>query len=175
MPHVYAQLRQRARHHLRKERRDHTLQPTALVNEVLIRMVDRDEAPWRDRKHFFNAAELIMRHVLADYGRYVRAQKRFRAGVRVTLDEGARVEHPRHVEYVLLDRALEELETRSARKARIVKLRYLAGMSEREISGLLGIPRSAVHRELVTACRWLYRRMRLGRRSGSSERVPPDA
>jgi RNA polymerase sigma factor (TIGR02999 family) len=156
---VYPELRALARACFRRERPDHVLQPTALVNEAYLRLVAHRHHDWRNRAHFFGAAAQIMRRILVDYARAGRAQKR--GGDRVALSDIADpIAAGRSVEMVTLDEALDELEKLSARQARIVELRYFAGLSVAETADALGINARTVDRDWAAARTWLRRRVR---------------
>jgi len=165
LPLVYGELRRRAGAYFRRERPNHTLQPTALVNEAYLRLVAQHRVPSRSRAHFFSLAATMMRRVLVDHAREHNAGKRPLAGVRVTLDEGLGVTQPRgdDVELLLLDDALTELSALDSRQGQIVELRYFGGLSEHEVAEVLAISRATVTREWQTARMWLARRMTAGR------------
>lgn len=159
---VYQQLRKRAAGYLRRERRDHTLQPTALVNEAYIRLMGQERVTWLNRAQFFGVAAQIMRRILVDHARERQAVKR-PGGVRVTLDEGMRAVPPIDCEVLMLDDALQELAAMDERQAQIVELKYFGGLSEEEIAAVLSLSRATVTREWQSARAWLYRRMTTGR------------
>jgi RNA polymerase sigma-70 factor (ECF subfamily) len=162
LPLVYQQLRQRAATYLRHERRNHTLQPTALVNEAFLRLVGQKRVTWQNRAHFFGVAAGMMRRILVDSARRRRAGRRPDAAVRVVLDERIAAIQPPDCEILLLEAALEELLVLDPRQGRIVELRYFGGLSEEEVAEVLSISRSTVTREWQTARAWLYRRMTRG-------------
>ena len=159
MPIVYRELRRRAAAYLRGERRDHTLQPTALVHEAYVRLVGKERITWQNRAHFFGVASQMMRRILVDHARGHRAAKRPGAGVRVTLDDHIGAADPPDCEILLLDSALTDLSQIDPRQAHIVELRYFGGLSEQEVATLLSISRATVTREWQTARAWMYRRM----------------
>jgi RNA polymerase sigma-70 factor (ECF subfamily) len=163
LPLVYAELRRRAGAYFRRERPDHTLQPTALVNEAYLRLVAQHRVPSRSRSHFFSLAATMMRRVLVDHARQRKAAKRPAADVRVTLDERLGVTEPKDVGLLLLDDALTELSALDSRQGQIVELRYFGGLSEHEVAEVLEISRATVTREWQTARMWLARRMMVGR------------
>ena len=162
VPLVYQQLRRRAAAYLRRERREHTLQPTALVNEAYIRLMGQQRVTWANRAQFFGVASQIMRRILVDHARERAAAKR-PGGVRVTLDEGMRTVPPLDCELLMLDNALQELASLDERQAHIVELKYFGGLSEEEIAAVLSLSRATVTREWQSARAWLYRRMTTGR------------
>jgi RNA polymerase sigma factor (TIGR02999 family) len=163
VPLVYRELRRRAAAYLRRERRDHTLQPTALVHEAYVRLAGQDRVAWQNRAHFFGIAAHMMRRILVDHARERQAAKRPGAGLRVALDDRVGATLPADCEVLLLDQALHELMRVDARQAQIVELRYFGGMSEQEVGQVLSVSRATVTREWQTARAWLYRRMTTGR------------
>ena len=156
-PLVYKELRQLAASHLRKERRSHTLQPTALVHEAYLRLVDQKNPNWQNRSHFFGVASQLMRRILVDHARKRQADKR--AGQRVTLDEAVSFQNERSRELLALDGALSVLEKLDQRKSRAVELRYFGGLSMDEIAQTLDVSAVTVRRELRMAEAWLNREM----------------
>ena len=159
LPLVYQQLKRSAAAYLRRERPDHTLQPTALVHEAYLRLVGQDRVAWQNRGHFFGIAAQMMRRILVDCARERQAAKRPGVGLRVTLDEGTGATQPPDLEVLLLEQALEELSVLDPRQGQIVELRYFGGLSETEVAETLSISRSTVTREWQTARAWLYRRI----------------
>jgi RNA polymerase sigma factor (TIGR02999 family) len=162
LPLVYGALRQRAARYLRQERHDHTLQPTALVHEVYLRLVGDTRVPWQDRGHFFRIAANMMRRILVDHARTRRAAKRPPASKRLMLDDHTVVTHPRSIDLLALDYALDELTSLDPRAAQIMELRYFGGLSEQQVAQVLSISRATVTREWQTARAWLYERMTTG-------------
>jgi RNA polymerase sigma factor (TIGR02999 family) len=162
VPLVYQQLRERAAAYLRHERRDHTLQPTALVNEAYIRLQGQQRVAWLNRAQFFGVAAQVMRRILVDHARERQAAKRA-GGVRVTLDEDFGTEQPIDTELLGLNDALQELARLDERQAHIVELKYFCGLSEGEVAELLSLSRATITREWQSARAWLYRRMSEGR------------
>ncbi len=162
IPFVYQELRKRAAAHLRGERREHTLQPTALVNEAYIRLTGQQRVTWLNRAQFFGVASQIMRRILVDHARERQARKR-EGGVRVTLDEGMRSVPPLDCELLMLDDALRDLAGLDERQAQIVELKYFGGLSESEIATVLSLSRATITREWQSARAWLYRRVTQGR------------
>jgi RNA polymerase sigma factor (TIGR02999 family) len=159
---VHQDLRARAAGYLRRERRDHTLQPTALIHETYLRLVDQDRVDWQSRAHFLAIAAKMMRRVLVDHARRRNAEKRPAHTLRVTLDDSAGTVEPVACEVLALHGALDELEQVDERQAQIVELRYFAGMSEDEIAGALGVSRSSVTRDWRMARAWLFRHLTIG-------------
>jgi RNA polymerase sigma factor (TIGR02999 family) len=159
VPIVYEELRRLAHHYMRGERAGHTLQTTALVNEVYLRLAGIDSLRWRDRAHFFAMAATLMRRVLVDYARQRGREKRG-AGVSVTsLDEIA-VASKREVDVVALDEALDRLAAVDPQQSRVVELRFFAGLSVEETAEALGISPATVKRDWATAKLWLYNELR---------------
>jgi RNA polymerase sigma factor (TIGR02999 family) len=164
VPLVYEQLRQRAAAYLRLERRDHTLQPTGLVNEAYICLQAQQRMTWLNRAQFFGVAAQIMRRILVDHARERQAAKRA-GGLKVTLDDDIATVQPVDSELLMLNDALEELARLDERQAHIVELKYFGGLSEQEVAEALSLSRATITREWQSARAWLYRRMLL-------ERVP---
>jgi len=159
---VYRELRRIASRSLASERRDHTLQPTALVHEAYERLADLRTAPFRDRAHFFAVAAGLMRRILVDHARRRRALRRGGPAEKVVLDEnqigaaaGADV-----VDVIALDTALNELATLDATQARVVELRFFAGLGPSEIAGAMGASRATVHRQWTMARAWIHRQLK---------------
>ena len=169
LPLVYQQLRERAAAYLRHERRDHTLQPTALVNEAYLRLQGQQRATWLNRAQFFGVAAQIMRRVLVDHARERQAAKRA-GGVKVTLDDDAGTVEPVDSEVLMLNDALQELARLDERQAHIVELKYFCGLSEGEVAEALSLSRATISREWQSARAWLYRRLHADRTT--FERVP---
>jgi len=159
---VHRDLRARAAACLRRERRDHSLQPTALIHETYLRLVDQSRVDWQNRAHFLAIAARMMRRVLVDHARRRLAIKRPAYALRVALDEDVGRVEPVPCEVLALHGALEELEELDARQAHIVELRYFAGMSEDEIAAALAVSRSSITRDWQMARAWLYRRLTIG-------------
>ena len=159
LPLVYVELRRRAAAYLRRERGDHTLQPTALVHEVYLRLVGQRRTSWKNRAQFFGVAAQMMRRILVDHARAQRAAKRPARAMRVALDEDVGQTNGPDSNILMLDQALTELATFDPQQERIVELRFFAGLAEHEVAEVLCISRSTVTREWQTARAWLYRRM----------------
>ena len=162
LPLVYSELRAQAARYLRRERRDHTLQPTALVHEAYLRLIGQTRVSWQNRAHFFGLAAEMMRRILVDYARKHHAAKRSGAAVRVAWDDRVGATPPLDCELLLLDQALAELAARDPRQARVVELRYFGGLSEQETAEVLTVSRATVTRDWLVARAWLFRRMTLG-------------
>jgi RNA polymerase sigma-70 factor (ECF subfamily) len=166
VPVVYRELRRRAGAYLRRERSDHTLQPTALVHEAYLRLTAQDRVAWQNRAHFFAIAAQMMRRVLIDHARERQAAKRPGAHLKVLLDDGIGAAQPRECELMMVDEALVELTRIDPRQGQIVELKYFGGLSEQEVAVVLSISRATVTREWQTARAWLYRRLTKGRAPG---------
>lgn len=159
VPIVYEELRRLAHHYMRGERPGHTLQTTALVNEVYLRLAGIDALRWRDRVHFFAMAATLMRRVLVDYARQRGREKRG-AGVSVTSLDGDAVAPQPAVDIVALDEALGRLAAVDPQQGRVVELRFFAGLSVEETAEALGISPATVKRDWATARLWLYHELR---------------
>ena len=166
VPLVYQELRKRAAAYLRRERRDHILQPTALVNEAYVRLMGQERVTWINRAQFFGVAAQAMRRILVDHAREREAAKR-PGGIRVTLDEGMRSVPPIDCELLMLDSVLQELAVIDQRQARIVEMKYFGGLSEEEVAAILSLSRTTITREWQSARAWLFRRLTVGRTAQS--------
>lgn len=153
---LYAELRRLAGRAMRSERPDHTLQPTELVSEAYLRLGLRP-ADWRDRTHFLAVAARVMRRVLIDHARAKSSAKRGGGAPRVTLDPDGVRGGLAPVDFTVLGRALQTLEDLDERKARVVELRYFAGLSISEIAAVSGVSERTVKRELQLGRAWLRR------------------
>jgi RNA polymerase sigma factor (TIGR02999 family) len=158
MPLVHGELRRLAASYLRAERPDHTLQPTALVHEAYLRLVDQRSVSWANRAHFFGIAAQLMRRILVDHARKRQAAKRA-AVYRVTGTSAGSPSADRAPEILALDGALSDLEKLDARQARIVELRFFAGLTVEETAEVTGVSPATVKREWRTARAWLRREM----------------
>ena len=156
-PMVYAELRKLAASYLRRERPDHTLQPTALVHEAYLRLVGQEIVNWESRSHFFGVAARLMRQILVDHARRLRAGKR--AGRKVSLEDTVSLAQGRSANLTALDDALTLLEKFDARKCKVVELRYFGGLEVEEISQALQVSPVTVRRDLKVAESWLYHEM----------------
>jgi RNA polymerase sigma factor (TIGR02999 family) len=158
LPEVYDELRKLARARLARERHQQTLQPTALVHEAYLRVAGPDQrAQWDRRGHFFAAAALAMRRILVERARHYQRMKHGAGGQRVDLDSGIAGADPALTDLVAIDEALTRLEQTDARKAKIVALRYFAGLSVEETAAALDISPATVKNEWKFARAWLYR------------------
>ena len=162
VPLVHHELRKRAVAYLRRERPNHTLQPTALVNEAYLRLMGQRRVTWVNRAQFFAIAAQIMRRILVDHARDRHAAKR-PDGIRVALDDDIGAVPPPDCELLMLDEALRALGRIDERQARIVELKYFGGLSEEEVGAVLSLSRATITREWQSARAWMYRRMTKGR------------
>jgi RNA polymerase sigma factor (TIGR02999 family) len=159
MPMVYDELRRLARSYLRRERPDHTLEPTALVHEVYLRLIDQEQTRWQSRAHFFGIAARLMRQILVEHARSRRAAKRG-GGLRLTLSKALLRIEERSIDLLALDDALSELESIDPEKSRIVELRFFGGMSIEETAEDMGISTATIIRQWRVARAWLFRRVK---------------
>jgi len=158
LPVVYQELRRMAGRHLRRERAGHTLEPTALVHEVYLRLIDQREASWQNRAQFYGVAAQLMRRILVDHARARQADKRGGTATVLSLDEIGEPPGPRAVADVLaIDDALDRLARRDADQARIVELRFFAGLTVEEVARLLERSERTIKREWRMARAWLFR------------------
>ena len=151
---LYDELRGMARRYFRSERAEHTLQPTALVHEVYMRVADQQNATWQDRAHFMGIAARVMRQVLVDHARRKNAQKRKGTREMLSLDGQADPQQASG-DVETINACLERLEARSARQARIVELRTFGGMSMTDIAEALGVSKRTVESDWTAARNWL--------------------
>ena len=156
-PLVYKELRQLAAGYLRKERSSHTLQPTALVHEAYLRLVDQKNPGFENRSHFFGVAARLMRQILVDHARRKQANKR--AAYTVSLEEAVSFQQGRSGDLLALDSGLNALEKLDQRKCRAIELRYFGGLSMDEIAQTLDISLATVRRDLRMAETWLQHEM----------------
>jgi RNA polymerase sigma-70 factor (ECF subfamily) len=159
-PLVYRELRKLAASYLRKERLGHTLQPTALVHEAYLRLVDQTNPNWQNRSHFYGVAARLMRQILVDHARRNQAGKR--AGIKVPLDQAVSFQQDRSSDLVALDTGLTALEKIDPRKCKAVELRYFGGLSMEEIAQSLEVSAVTVRRDLRMAEAWLNNQMQNG-------------
>lgn len=160
IPLVIGELRQRAESYLRRERQSHTLQPTALVNEVYLQLIDQKRIQWRDRTHFFAVSARMMRHLLVDHARARAAEKRGGQVEMVPLENAQVGVDSNNLNLLALDEALNNLAELDPRQARVVELRYFAGLSLDETAEVLKVNRVTVGRDWRHARTWLRRRLR---------------
>ena len=163
-PLVYEELRAMAAQYLGEERRDHTLQPTALVHEAYIRLVGEAGARLKNRSHFFAIAARAMRRVLIESARRHKSQKRGSGFRRVGLHEGTLADQSADVDILNLDEAMTRLADMDSRKAQVVEMRFFAGLTNEEVADNLGLSRKTVIEDWTVARAWLSRELRRGLR-----------
>jgi len=159
LPLVYSELRRIAARQLRRERPNHTLQPTALVHEVYLKLVDQERIEWQNRAQFFGVAAQLVRRILVDHARNRRSAKRGAGALVVTLDDAVSEAIRREIDLVKLDDALLSLATKDEQQSRVVELRFFGGLSIEETAAVLRISPSTVKRDWAAAKAWLYRDM----------------
>ena len=157
VPIVYEELHRMAHRYMKRERIGHTLQTTALVNEVYLRLVDQKETDWQNRAQFFAISAQLMRRILVDYARQQKYEKRGGGARKVSLDEAACLSEENAPELVALDEALNELAKVDPRKVRVVELRFFGGLNVAETAAVMGIHENTVVRDWSTARAWLYK------------------
>ena len=155
MPLVYDELRRLASSYLRQERSDHTLQPTALVHEAYLRLVDQKNVHWKDKGHFFAITAQLMRRILVDHARSHLAEKRGSGAAKVPLEDALVMSNERPDELLTVDESLTRLGRMDPQQARIVELRIFAGLSVEDTAALLGISPATVKRDWSMAKAWL--------------------
>jgi RNA polymerase sigma factor (TIGR02999 family) len=163
MPLVYGEMRRLAKQHMRRERAGHTLQTTALIHEVYLRLIDASQVRLKNRRQFFAAASRLMRQALVDLARERGSHKRGGAAERVSLDEALMVSEQRDDELLALDEALQALAEFDARKSQVVELRFFGGLSVEETAEALDVSVETVHRDWRLARSWLLLRLRGGK------------
>ncbi len=159
MPLVYNELRRQARNYLARERGSHTLQPTALVHEAYLRLVNQTRISWQNRAHFFGIAANLLLRVLVDHARALASEKRGGAAVRLSIEDIQIPLEQRASDLIALDDALEKLAQFDARKAKIVELRFFGGLTDEEIAEVLDVSSRTVLRDWKTARLWLFREL----------------
>jgi RNA polymerase sigma-70 factor, ECF subfamily len=159
LPLVYAELHRIADRYMRRERGDHTLQATALVNEAYMRLVDQREKNWQNRAHFFGIAAQLMRRILIDYARSHGYAKRGGGARKMALDEAMVFARERSAELVALDDAMKDLSEIDPRKCRVVELKYFGGLTFEEMAEILGVSVITAKRDWTMARSWLQRAM----------------
>ena len=159
MPFVYDEMRRLARVFLAKERGNHTLQPTALVHEAYVRLIDQTRVNWQNRAHFYGIAASMMRRVLIDHARAHATDKRGGATIRLSIDDVQVPVEERAAALLDLDEALERLKEIDERKCKIVEMRFFGGLSDEEIAEVLDVSTRTVLRDWKTARLWLYREL----------------
>ncbi|MBS1793471.1 MAG: sigma-70 family RNA polymerase sigma factor [Acidobacteria bacterium] len=157
---VYDELRRIARRYLRRERSDHTLQPTALVHEAYLKLIDISDVSWQDRAHFFAVASNVMRRILVDHARARTTDKRGGDAQRIALEDAGEISDPPDVDLLALDEALKQLAGFDEQQSRIVELRFFGGLTVDETAHVLAVSPATVKREWTMAKAWLFRRIR---------------
>jgi RNA polymerase sigma factor (TIGR02999 family) len=159
---VYKELNALARRYMRRERHDHTLQPTALVHEAYLRLMGADARDWNGRAHFFASASVVMRRILVDHARQRAAGKRPGGKLRVEIGEALIPAQDQIEDLLIIDEALTQLAAWNSRQARLVEMMYFGGLTVEEAAAVLGISRRTAERDWHAARAWLH--SRLGRR-----------
>jgi RNA polymerase sigma factor (TIGR02999 family) len=158
-PLVYQELKRLAARYLRRERREHTLQSTALVHEAWLRLIDQKQVQWQNRAQFFGIAAEMIRRILIDHARNRQAAKRGDGALKLSLDDALATPHRRDLDLVALDDALRDLAKLDPQQGHLVELRFFAGLSIEESAEVLGVSPATVKREWTTARAWLYREL----------------
>jgi RNA polymerase sigma factor (TIGR02999 family) len=164
MPLVHKELHRIARRYMAAERPGHILQTTALINEAYLRLIDWKNVEWQNRSHFFGLAAQVMRHILVDFARAQAREKRGGGVLQVSLSQAAGIDREESADLVALDDALQALEKLDARQARVVELRFFAGLSLEETAEALRVSVGTVRRDWSLAEAWLYRELSEGER-----------
>jgi len=159
MPLVYAELRRVARRYMNRQRPDHTLQTTALVNEAYLRLIDSSRVQWQDRAHFFAVSAQLMRRILVDFARAQGNLKRGGGAARLALEDAPEVSAERGADLIALDDALNALAAMNPRQSQVIELRYFGGLSEEETAEALKVSPRTVRRDWSLARAWLYREL----------------
>jgi len=160
LPLVYDELHRQAASFLRKERQGHTLQTTALIHEAYLKLIDRRDANWENRTHFFAVAAQAMRRILVDYARTKHREKRGGDNIKLSLAEAMTVAaEEKGVDLIALDEALNKLNLLDEQQARVVELRYFSGLSLEETAKVLHVSRATVARDWEAARAWLHREL----------------
>ena len=160
MPMVYSELRRLAGNYLRRERPGHTLQPTALVNEAYLKLIDQKNAKWQNRAQFFGVAAQLMRRILVDHARQHQAAKRGGSDQqRLSITSAETIAKKPELDLLALHEALEELTTIDPQQGRIVELKFFGGLSIEEMAEVLGIGHATVERDWKMARAWLRRKL----------------
>ena len=158
-PLVYDELHRLARRYMSRERKGHTLQTTALINEAYVRLVDQKNVQWANRSHFFAISAQIMRRILIDHARRHAYAKRGGGAQQVSLEEAATVTPDVSGELLRLDEALKSLAAMDPRRSQVVELRYFGGLNNEEIAGVLQVSENTVTRDWNMARAWLYQQL----------------
>jgi RNA polymerase sigma factor (TIGR02999 family) len=162
LPLVERELHRLAHAYMRRERPDHTLQTTALINETFLRLIDQSRVQWQNRAHFYGIAAQLMRRVLLNHARDKKRDKRGGGTYKVSLSEAELLSEERSVELIALDEALQKLSAIDERKSRVVELRYFGGLSVNEVAEVLKVSQVTVARDWDMAKAWLARELGYG-------------
>jgi RNA polymerase sigma-70 factor (ECF subfamily) len=173
LPLVYSELHRLAQAYMRRERPDHTLQATALINEAYLRLAGED-IDWNSRAHFIGLAAHVMRQVLVDYARQHNAERRAGGLNRVEMHDDLAISPDRLDEVASIDQALSRLAAQNPRQARVVELRYFGGLSVEQIAQVLAVSPRSVKRDWSLARIWLFRQMRPGGSPPADSEPPPE-
>lgn len=165
-PLVYRELHRAAKRYMARQQSDHTLQTTALINEVYLRLAAFKEAKWEDRAHFFAVCAQLMRRILTDWARGQQFQKRGKGAQHIPFDEALVISPERAPDLVALDEALKALAEADLRKSQVVELRFYGGLSVEETAGVLKVSAETVMRDWKLAKLWLLREMSGGKQIG---------
>ena len=160
VPFIYDELHQLANNYLRQEKSGHTLQPTALVNEVYLRLCGGTVPAWESRKHFYGVAARLMRQVLVDHARKQNTGKRGDGAILLSLDEALCYSSQKAADYTALDEALERLAVLDPRKARVIEMRFFIGLTVEETAAVLDISTVTVQRDLRFSTAWMLEQLR---------------
>ncbi len=160
LPFIYDELHRQAANYLRRERADHTLQTTALINEAYLKLIDQRDVNWENRTHFFAIAAQAMRRILVDYAKAKHRAKRGGGDIPITLDEAALVStDEKSIDLIALDEALNRLAAKDQQQARVVELRYFSGLNLEETAKVLEVSRTTAARDWAMAKAWLHREL----------------
>jgi RNA polymerase sigma factor (TIGR02999 family) len=157
---LYDELRRRANLYLSRERINHTLQPTALIHESYLRLINQQQVEWRNRAHFFAVASQIMRHILVDHARNYQTAKRGNSCYNIALNDDLGANLPPEIDLIVLDDALARLARMDALQSQIVELRFFGGLSIEETAAVLEISARSVNRSWQVAKAWLYQEVK---------------
>src|SRR5438128_6731131 len=171
---LYDELHEIAARYLQHERRDHTLQATALVHEAYLRLVDQKNVEWKNRSHFFGVAAQLMRRILVDYARSHQAIKRGGSVPKISLEDAVAFSKEQPANLLNLDQLLTKLSTLDPQQGRIVELRFFAGLSVNETAEIMGISPATVKRDWAMAKVWLTRALIAGSNPASRAASAPD-
>ncbi|MFY9223874.1 MAG: sigma-70 family RNA polymerase sigma factor [Blastocatellia bacterium] len=166
LPMIYHELHLLASRYLRRERPNHTIQATALVNEAYLRLIDQKQVQWQNRAHFFAIAAQMMRRILINYARDQHAAKRGGYTIKVSLNEAIGLANTQDLDLMALDEALDKLALTDSRKSRLIELWFFAGLTLEETAEVLGISLATAKRDWTLARAWLYRAIKKGEDNG---------